>query len=344
MATMKAMVLRAFGAPLVAEEVPVPEIGEDDALVKVKACGVCHTDLKIIAGKIAQTKPPPLIPGHEVAGEVVRVGDRVAQVKPGDRVSVNFYLTCGQCRYCRTGSETLCLNLKGQLGRSVHGGYAEYIAVPAENCLRLPEEIPFAHGAVLADAVATSLHAVRVQAGVRLGDAVGVIGIGGVGIHVLQMARLSGARVLAMDIKERSLALAREYGAEEALNIGGGDPPAEALRFTAGLGLDAIVDTVGSDRTIALALSLLAHRGRLVLLGYDPVKPFSANALQLVLKEQAILGSRAATKLELAEAIQLVHARRITPVVTESHPLGEANQVLESLRAGRIVCRAVLLP
>ena len=183
---MRAAVLEEFGTPLNIRQVEVPRIGPEEVLVRVRNCGVCGTDLKIKAGKSGPA-PLPMIMGHEAAGEVVEVAPGIAEFQPGDRVVVNFYIACGQCRYCRRGRDTLCDNLR-QHGFNTDGGYAEYMKTRAANLCKVPDHVPLEQACILADAVATPYHAVTERAQVGPGTTVALIGTGGVGLHALQMA------------------------------------------------------------------------------------------------------------------------------------------------------------
>ena len=204
------MVLREPGGPLRLEEVPVPTVGPNDALLRVRATGVGLT-VVIMSAVPGRVTAFPRIPGHEVAGEVVEVGAEVATVRAGDRVTCHFYLTCKVCRYCRSGRETLCPAFRGYVGMASDGGYAEYMAIPAVNLCPIPSEVSDLEAAIGADAIATPLHACREEARVGPGDHVLVVGAGGgVGIHAVQMARLCGGRVLAADLTDPKLEMARD--------------------------------------------------------------------------------------------------------------------------------------
>jgi D-arabinose 1-dehydrogenase-like Zn-dependent alcohol dehydrogenase len=209
---MRALVLEAFGGPFVRREVATPTLDPHEALVRVYYVGICGTVLKIRAGRMG-LDVLPLIMGHEVAGEVVEVGSSVQGVAPGDRVTVNFYVTCGRCQFCRVGRDTLCADVR-QHGFSLAGGFAEYMKTPGINLCKVPEHIPLERACILADAVATSYHAVTKRAQVRPGQTVALVGVGGVGLHVLQMAKLAGGWVIAVDVNESRLELAQTLGAD----------------------------------------------------------------------------------------------------------------------------------
>src|SRR6266542_3849327 len=208
---MKAVRMVEVGKQLELQEVPIPSISETDILVRVRAAGICHSDAHYRAGKSAMGKLP-LTLGHEVAGEVEWVGSQVTTVKPGERVALHYNISCGDCYYCSTGNEQFCTTVK-MLGHHLDGGYAEYVAVPAQNAIPLPEEISFEAGATLMCASATALHALR-KGRVKAGETVAVFGVGGLGLSAIQLAKALGAiEVYAVDIKPDKLELASEYGA-----------------------------------------------------------------------------------------------------------------------------------
>ena len=208
---MRALVLEQFGGSLDMREVETPTVGTGEALVRVRNVGVCGTDLKIRAGRMG-LDTLPLIMGHEVAGEVAEVGAGVAGFAPGDRVTVGFYVTCGRCWACREGRETPCREVR-QHGFSIDGGFADYMKTPGVNLCKVPDHVPLEGACILADAVATSYHAVTKRAQVAPGKTVVLVGVGGVGLHALQMACLAGGWVIAVDINEARLEMAAKLGA-----------------------------------------------------------------------------------------------------------------------------------
>jgi 2-desacetyl-2-hydroxyethyl bacteriochlorophyllide A dehydrogenase len=340
---MKAMVLEQFGEPLRLKEVPVPELEPDEALVQVTACGVCGTDLKISGGKIEGT-PLPLTMGHEPAGRVVGVGADVSNVKVGDHVAMALYVSCGICDFCRTNRDSLCINLIGRPGFELDGGFAEFFKVPSRNLFPISPTVPLEQVALLADCVATVWHAVRRRAEVQPGQTVVVMGAGGLGLHATQVIGLSGARTVAVDIVPEKLDLARTWGADETIDARDEDVAARVLELTGGIGADAILEFVGLPQVIETDLRFLKRGGVLVLLGYAPGQPFHVDSSDLVLTEKRIVGSRASSKQDLVEVIRLVEEGKITPVVTQRHKLGDVNKVLDALRTGEIMGRAVVLP
>ena len=340
---MRAAVLDRYDAPLAIREVEAPMVGPGEALIRVRACGLCGTDLKILSGKIPGV-PLPHIPGHEIAGEVFEIGPRVQGIKPGDRVAVHFYLTCGRCRYCLTQRDSLCANLAGQLGFHRNGGLAEFIAVPAVNAIPLGERVSFPQGAILADAVATPYQALRRIAGLQAGEVVIVVGAGGLGLHAVQIAKALGARVLAVDLIQSHLDKAGELGADILLRPGR-DSLLEVIRQeTGGAGADVVIDLAGQPETLERDLEWLCPAGKLLVVGYSPNRTFNVSSMNMVLRGLQIIGCRASTRRDLAEVISWVEQKKIVPVVEDILPLSRVNAAYERLRAGKVTGRIVLEP
>ena len=347
-ATMKALRLHALGEPLRLETVPVPRIGPNDVLVKVGACGIGLTVVNLLAtpGRVTHY---PRIPGHEIAGEVVEVGAEVRSVRVGERVTNHFYLTCGQCRMCRSGRETLCLQPRGNVGAACDGGYAEYVSLPERNVVRIPQGVSDVDAAVASDAIATPYHACHKEAKLGPGDHAVVIGAGGgVGIHMVQMARLCGARVIAVDIGEEKLALARAMGADLAIDGLNWDLAAQVKAATGGRGADAVIDIVASRDTLTTALAALGPGGRLVIIGAKPQSvygadpSFSVNPVEFLHRGLELHASRYVTLAEIELTLDLVAQGRIKPVVTKVFALDEVEQAHELIRRNETTGRLAL--
>ena len=211
---MKAMVLKEYNRFMETMEVEKPVVGENDVLIRVKACGICRTDLKIFRGEI----PPPIVtlphtPGHEVAGEVVEIGDKVTGIQKGDVGILYIYIACRNCEWCLAGHENLCPSLK-RVGFELPGGYAQYVRVPAYAFCPFDRKLSFNEMAILPDAVATAYRAITTLADVKLGQKILIVGAGGLGIHGVQIARLCGAEVLVAEKKKKALDLAGQFGAD----------------------------------------------------------------------------------------------------------------------------------
>lgn len=342
---MKAVRLVAIGQPLQMQEVPLPTIGERDVLVRIRAAGICHSDVHYRAG-ISPVKPLPMTPGHEVAGIVDQVGSGVTHLKSGDRVCLHYLVTCGDCHFCTTGNEHFCVQGR-MIGKNLDGGYAEYIAVPARNAIPLPDEISFEHAAVLMCSSATSLHALR-KARLKAGETVAVFGVGGLGMSAIQLARALGALdVYAVDINADKLQVAARYGAIP-VNAALGDPVAEIHRLTRGKGVDIALELIGLPQTMRQAVQSLAIFGRAVWVGITD-KPVALDSYHEVLgKEAEVIGSDDHLLPELHLLIE--YARRgildLSQVVTRRVPLDAdaINAVMDSLEQYHADVRAVIVP
>jgi alcohol dehydrogenase, propanol-preferring len=334
---MKAAILREFNKPLSLESIPIPEVGNNDVLVRVRASGICHSDVHIWRGREAEGTGLPLIMGHECAGVIARVGANVKNVKVGDRVVVDYRLTCGQCYYCNSGRTNLCLQTK-DFGFTVNGGYAEYSVLAGRQVFPLPDEISFEEGAVIGCAVVTAYHATRV-AEIRTGDSVAVIGIGGVGYHILKLCRAAGARrIIAVDVDDGKLARAAKLGAE---TINPQNEPAEKRikEVTRDEGVDIAFEAIGIRKTVEAAIRSLSPVGRAVLVGlcFEKVEisplqdmiwePRIANSG----KETQIRASADHTRADLQEIIELVRHGTIdlSDSITHRLSLDDANRGLE---------------
>jgi len=346
---MKAMVLPRLGAPLELREVPVPKIGPNDVLLRVRASGVGLTVVIMIAnpGRVTSF---PRIPGHEVAGEVVEAGGEVTHVTVGDRVVCHFYLTCRTCRFCRSGRETLCTAFRGYVGQACDGGYAEYLAIAAANVTPIPAGVSDVDAAVATDAIATPYHACREEARVGPGDTVLIVGAGGgVGIHAVQMAKLCGGWVLAADITDDKLAAAEACGADVLVDARRGDLATLVKQATGGRGVDAAIDFVASRETLDGSLGSLARAGRLVIIGSRPKAVFGVDATftvdpgRMLYDMLEIHGSRYVTLTEIQQTLELLRQGRIRAVVSRTFPLEGAEEAHELLRKNALVGRAALV-
>ncbi len=341
---MKAVRLRQPGHPLVGESLERPVPGPGDVLVRVRAAGICHSDAHYRAG-IAPTRLPCTL-GHEVAGIVEACGDRVTGLKPGDRVCLNYLVTCGDCEFCRAGQEQFCTSGE-MIGKHRDGGFAEFICVPARGVLALPESIPFEHGAVLMCSSATALHALN-QARVAAGDTVAVFGAGGLGASAIQLARLRGARaVYAVDIQPAKLELAQRLGAVP-VNAADADPVAEIRRLTDGRGVDAALELIGLPLTMEQALRSLAIHGRAALAGLTDRRLSFSPYRELLNREAEVIGVSDHLESELRELIG--HAERgeldLSAIVTHSVALDAPaiNRVLDELESFGGGVRTVVCP
>ncbi len=333
---MKAALLREFQKPLVIEEVPDPVPGYGEAVIRVRAAGICYSDLEIIDGKVA---PPrlPLILGHEVAGVVEEVGDGVKHLSPGDRVALSWlWYTCGRCRYCLVGRENICEN-QLNTGFSVDGGYAELVKAPATHLLKIPDNVPFPEATSATDAVATPYRALTFASRVMPGDLVSVFGIGGLGHNAVQIAKALGARVVAVDILESKLEFAKDVGADYLVNASKEDP----VKYIKDLGgADVAVPTVESLKAMRQAYESLRAGGTLVLIGL-PVGELSLPVIDWILRDIKVVGNIGFTRSDIIRSLELVAAGKVRPRV-ELFKFEEVNAAVEKLRKGEVRGRAVL--
>jgi alcohol dehydrogenase, propanol-preferring len=340
---MRAAVFHGSGRPLVVGEVPRPTPGPGDALVKVAACGFCHTDLHYLDHGVPTAKAPPLILGHEISGVVEELGPGSPVRSVGDRVLVPSVLPCGNCEQCRSGRGNICPHLQ-MPGNHIDGGFAEHIRVPARDLVPLPGDLDLARSAVIADALTTPYHAVVHRARVRSGDWVVVVGCGGVGINVVQFAAAAGANVIAVDLRSEKREAARRLGACETLDPTEHPELGREVRKRSEGGADAAFEVVGKPETVSLALSTLRRGGRLCVVGYsDSVVPIPLNRLMFF--EYTIVGSLGCRPVDYPRVIEMVRKGKVNldAVVTASLPLDRIAEAAEDLRNGRGL-RTIILP
>lgn len=321
------------------EEVATPELGLGEILVKVEASGLCHTDIHAAHGDWPVKPSPPFVPGHEGIGTVAAIGPGVSEVALGDRVAMPWLAcACGTCDHCVSGWETLCLVQKN-MGYSIDGGFGEYARAYARYVVRVPEGIDPFDAAPLTCAGVTTYKAVKV-AGTRSSDLVAVFGIGGLGHMTIQYARIAGGRVIAVDLIDEKLELARELGAELTVNAAMEDP------------VEAIQKLGGADQAIVLAVSphsaeqafgSLRRGGTLVLVGLPAENAMTLPIFQTVLNGITVVGSIVGTRTDLREVFEL-HAAGMTTVTREVRPLAEVNEAIADVEAGRVAARIVFTP
>ena len=340
---MKAAVFYAVHEPLRLEEVPTPAPQQGEVLIRVAGCGVCHTDLHYLDHGTPTFKKPPMILGHEIAGVVAAVGDKVTTLAERDRVLLPAVLSCGRCQWCRIGRENICEN-GIMLGNHINGGYAEYVAVPAKDVFKLPADVPLVEGSVIADAITTPYHAVVRRGRVTAGDWVAVFGCGGVGLSLVQVAVTCGAHVIAVDVKASKLDAAIRFGATAALNPTTTPALDKEIRNITKGGVDIAFEAVGKAVTQETALSCLRAGGRLVLVGYSP-ETMKLNAGKVMFRELEVIGSLGCRPVDYPRAIELVRRGKIRlgEMVTHRFPLDKIGEALDTLRGGDAI-RIVVTP
>ncbi|KRP90684.1 MULTISPECIES: alcohol dehydrogenase AdhP [Bradyrhizobium] len=338
MPTMKAAIVKQFGKPLVIEDVPVPQPGPGEVLVKVKACGVCHTDLHAASGDWPVKPVPPFIPGHEAAGIVAALGPGVKNLKVGDAVGVAWlHDACMSCEYCETGWETLCEH-QHNTGYSVNGGFAEYVIASAAFAAKLPATIDFAAIAPILCAGVTTYKGLK-ETEAKPGEWVVISGIGGLGHVAIQYAKAMGLKVAAVDIAEDKLELARETGADLAVNALA-DGAVEKVLTASGGGAHGVLVTAVSTAAFAQALKMVRRKGTVSLVGLPPGE-FPTPIFDVVLKRITVRGSIVGTRRDLDEAIAFAADGKVKAEVTKV-PLAAINDVFDRMRAGKIDGRMVL--
>jgi D-arabinose 1-dehydrogenase-like Zn-dependent alcohol dehydrogenase len=242
---------------------------------------------------------------------------------------------------CRTGKENVCFSIK-RLGFELPGGFAEYVKMPAYNFCPVPDSLSLQEMAILPDALATPYHALKTMAEVKAGQDVLVMGVGGLGIHAVQIAKLMGARVFAVARRKEPLKLASEQGADSVIDSSEEGSSRKVMELTEGRGVDVVIENVGTAQSIRWSLPCLKRRGRLVLVGYDPLDPYPLNAMEMHYNEWIICGSRVSTKQELLEVIDLVQRGGINPIVHRQLPWEKANEAIRGIQEKVGVSRTVL--
>jgi 6-hydroxycyclohex-1-ene-1-carbonyl-CoA dehydrogenase len=331
---MKSAIFYGANQPLKIENVPEPKIGAKDVLVKISACGVCHTDLHYIDHGVPTFKKPPLILGHEPSGVVAEIGSEVTNLKTGDRVIIPAVLTCGECFLCRNGRENICEKMV-MLGNNIDGAYAEYIKVPAKDVFKLPDEVPLEEGSIIADAISTPFHAVVNRAQVKAGETVVIFGCGGVGINAIQIASSIGALVIAVDILDKKLEFAKKLGASEVVNAKNEGDIGKKIRKITGGGADVAIEVIGNPSTIEQAFSCIRTGGRLIVVGYTE-KDVTLNAGRIMYREMEIKGSLGCRPVDYPKIIELVRFGKINikDVVTHKFPIDGINTAFDFMRRG----------
>lgn len=339
---MRGRRISAWGGAPELQTLPDPEPAAGEVLVRVEACGVGLTVLNCINGDLGNDPGDlPRVPGHELVGTVVAVGSGVPRDRVGERVAAYFYLFCGRCRRCLAGRESRCERLAGFVGVHRDGGYAELVTLPERNAVPLPDGIDPVLATAIPDAIATPVHVAR-RAGIEAGERVAVIAAGGgVGIHMVQVAAARGAEVLGLDVSPAKLAYLRDELGVAAVDSS--DFSAVALPAGWEHGADVVVDFLGRPQSLRWALDHLALDGRLVTLTTFPGQEVAVSPRELVFSQLSVLGSRYASRHEVAEAARLVAAGRVRPVVTARAGIDDVDRIHEALRAGELLGRGALV-
>jgi 2-desacetyl-2-hydroxyethyl bacteriochlorophyllide A dehydrogenase len=342
---MRAVRLVHLGQPLADAEVPVPEIGPSDVLVRVGACGICHSDGHYRAG-ISRINALPVTLGHEIAGRVEAVGDKIHHVSAGDRVYVHYLVSCGHCDFCVRGNEQFCVNVQ-MIGKHRDGGYAESIKVPGQNVFPLPNEISFEEGAVMMCSSATALHALN-KVRLQSGDTVAIFGFGGLGFSALQLAKAFGCgKAYVVDINSGKRTIAASLGAI-AIDPAVGDPVDQIQEANGGKGVDVSIELVGSAVTMGQAVRCLEVLGRAAFIGLTAEPTSFLPYPDLINKEAQIIGVSDHLATELPALMQLARNGKLCfpPGTLESTSLDAAqiNVALDALDRSTGPIRTVIVP
>jgi propanol-preferring alcohol dehydrogenase len=335
---MKAAVVTSFTEPLEIQDRPIPVPGPGEVLVRIEASGLCHTDIHAAHGDWPVKPTPPFVPGHEGVGIIAALGDGVTHRAVGERVAVPWLgHACGHCDHCVAGWETLC-EQQLNTGYSIDGGFAEYAVADADYVVPVPDDVTSRDAAPLTCAGVTTYKAVKV-AHVRPAERVAIFGVGGLGHLAVQYARLVGGTVIAVDIEDDKLELARELGADHTVNAATTDPVAaiEALG-----GADVAIVLAVFPPVFEQAFAALRRGGRLVCVGLPPEDdgPMSLPIFPTVLKGISVIGSIVGTRQDLTEVFEL-HALGRTRVAAETRKLDEVNDAIQDVLTGRATARLV---
>jgi len=325
------------------EDVPDPQLGPDDVLVRVKAVGICGSDLHAYEG-ISKRRVPPLIMGHEMAGEIAETGKDVQMVHKKDRVIVFPLFSCGECESCRSGNENICRDVRF-MGLHVPGGFAEYVAVPARKCYEIPPGVTFEE-ASLTEPLAVAVHVVN-GSPIRVNDTVLIVGAGAVGSMITQVARLrTSGWIIVTDILNSRLEQAITLGADIAVNSREKDPVQEVLQLTNGKGVDVSIEVVGLQSTVQLALASVKKGGTMVAVGLLE-KNMEIDMMKLVSSELKLHGSYIYNDNDFRSSISLIADRKVNlqPYLTHIFPLMEAQKGFEEMATNKEnVLKVILKP
>lgn len=346
---MQAVVLREYGPPdnLKWETVPDPEPLEGEALLRVGAVSVDLFQIEFRTGRALRVELPRIM-GNGPAGEVAELGPGVDGPALGQRVVVCNNVSCGACKYCRMGRETLCAGLQnhrgGMIGAHRDGGFAEYVSVPARNLIPLPDTVSFEHACLIPNTIGPIVKACTGRGRIHPGENVLILGAGGgMGLHAVQMARACGGRVIAAIRSSRSREAVLDAGADEVFATEERGVVDEVSRITGGERADVVLDFVATRETLSESLASLAPAGRLVIMGYFPRGSVLETPTWVFTEEVEVTGNRSAGRQDVAEAISLIQNGRIRPIVSKVFPLKDAARAHEAFERREIVGRAVLV-
>jgi 2-desacetyl-2-hydroxyethyl bacteriochlorophyllide A dehydrogenase len=342
---MKAVRLRQFGKALEDVEIAVPEIGASEVLVRVAACGICHSDAHYRAG-ISSIDTLPVTLGHEVAGRVEAVGEQVTHASPGDRVCIHYLVSCGACAFCLRGNEQFCAQVQ-MIGKDRDGGYAEFIKVPSRSVFVLPDEVPLEVGAIMMCSSATAFHALN-KARVKSGDSIVIFGFGGLGYSALQLARtFDCGAIYVVDINPAKLATAATLGGVP-IDATAADPVEQIMNATSGRGVDIAIELVGATAVMQYAVRCLAIHGRAIMVALSKESLSLRPYPNLINKEAEVIGVSDHLASELPPLLDLVRSGKLSfPEGTLHHvdlDGAQINSALDGLERFTDHIRTVIVP
>jgi len=325
------------------EELPEPDFGRDDVLVRVKAVGICGSDLHAYEG-ISKRRVPPLVMGHEMAGEIADVGENVEILQKKDRVVVYPVLSCGECEYCRSGNENLCRDIRF-MGLHVPGGFAEYVAVPVDRCYKIAPGLAF-EKACLTEPLAVAVH-VADSSPIRANDSILIIGAGAVGSMITQVVRLgTSGRIIVTDILGSRLDLAKKLGADVAINSREKDAVEEVLKLTDGKGVDVSIEVVGIQSTVQQALASVKKGGTVIVVGLLE-KNMEIDMMRVVTNQLELHGSYIYSHYDFRSSMGLIASDKVNlqPYLTHIFPLEDAKEGFEEMATNKEnVLKVILKP
>ncbi|MDO4720511.1 MAG: alcohol dehydrogenase catalytic domain-containing protein [Peptostreptococcaceae bacterium] len=339
---MLSIVKEKAGPDYTVKDMPKPVIGKEDVLIKVKAVGICGTDVPILKG--IREVPLPMIPGHEFAGDIVEIGENVTEFRIGDRVTPSIVIGCGSCYFCRGGRESLCDNIV-ETGIHVDGAFAEYVRVPAKVVHKLPDTMSYEQGASI-DPIASAYHPLK-KVHIQSEDTVVVFGPGPIGLYAIQIAKTEGAKqILVVGIKKDAhrLKLAKEIGADEIIVAGEEDVMQRISDLTEGRMADVVVEATGNHNIFNDTIQAVRKHGQIILIGIFHHEA-SADIAKIVRKEIIVRGSICYTWQDYKECIDLVNAGRVRvePIITSRYALKDVDQAMDEIDNGQPI-KIILYP
>lgn len=330
---MRAARLHQAKAPLLIEEIAIPSPGPGEALVKMKACGICGTDVHTALDGTVPTAYAPITLGHEPSGVISELGDGVRGWNKGDRVAIYPQVTCGVCPPCREGRDGICLNAR-VLGMHREGAFSDYLAIPARNLVRIPDNITYAEAAIMTDAGATPFHAVTKRGRVRPGETVAIFGCGGLGMNAIQFCKLAGAaRIIAIDTSDYALERALRVGADITVNATVEKPYKEVMSANGGYGVDAAFEFAGVNAAIDQAVRSLRRGGRAVTVGIGPERINIISPFFFVYNDLTLIGSFGSDIGDLERLMGIAASGKLDlrESVSSVIPLNDVNQGISDL-------------